>query len=91
MRGASQQSVDHPVTYVIRVQGRIAERWFGWFEGMSIVAETGPCGTTITTLTGTFVDQAALFGLLRRLYNLRLSLLSVNRVEWQGMGGNDEN
>ena len=71
---------DRPAVYEIRVEGRIDESWSEWFEGMAIVVETGAGGAPITTLTGPVVDQAALIGLLRRLHNLRLSVLSVNRV-----------
>jgi hypothetical protein len=76
-----RQAMDHPETYVIRVEGRIDERWSGGFEGLTIVIETNHTGTAITAITGEFVDQAALFGLLRNLYNFRLPLVSVNRVE----------
>ncbi len=49
--------------------------------GMTIVPQVLAEDTTITTLTGTVVDQAALHGLLRKLYALGMPLLSVNRVE----------
>jgi hypothetical protein len=75
------QSMDHPETYVIRVEGRIDELWSGRFEDLTIVIETSHTGRAITAITGQFADQAALFGFLRDLYNFRLPLASVNRVE----------
>ena len=71
---------DRLAVYEIRVEGRIDESWSEWFEGVTIVAETGAGGAPVTTLTGPVIDQAALIGLLRRLHNLRLPVLSVNRV-----------
>jgi hypothetical protein len=68
-------------TYEIRARGSIADNWSDWFEDMTIEHEAGPEGIPITTLSGTIVDQAALIGILRKLHNLRLQLLSVNQVE----------
>jgi hypothetical protein len=61
----------------IRVKGQIDEHWSDWFEGL-ILAHTEQ-GDTI--LSGTVVDQAALYGLLTKLRNLGLSLVSVNSIE----------
>ena len=72
---------DCPATYTIEVQGWLDESWSDWFDDMDVVPETSEDGIPITRLTGTVVDQAALLGLLRRLHNLHLRLLSVNRVE----------
>lgn len=80
MKSKNIKSENCPATYEIRVQGWIDEKWSDHFEGMSIVAEAGVDGRPITTLTGSVVDQAALFGLLRRLYNLHLVLLSVKKL-----------
>jgi hypothetical protein len=66
-------------TYQIQVQGRIGERWRHWFDGMSITALVDTPDAT-TTLTGTVADQAALLGLLQRLYTLGLPLLLVRQV-----------
>jgi len=65
-------------TYEIQVQGRIGERWVPWFEDMTVSAEDEAQFAT-TTLTGTVPDQAALLGLLQRLYTLGLPLLLVQR------------
>ncbi len=69
-----------PATYQIKVPGHIDESWSDWVGGMTITVESEDDGSPITTLTGT-VDQAALQGLLRRLYSLGLPLISVNCVE----------
>jgi hypothetical protein len=73
--------LDRPGTYEIQVPGRLDEDWSEWFEGMTITVESGEDCPTITTLTGVIVDEAALQGLLDRLYSLGLRLLSVRRVE----------
>ena len=73
-------SLDRPGMYQIRVPGRLDESWQEWFEGMEITVESGD-GPTITTLTGTVTDEAALRGLLDRLFSLGLRLLSVVRLQ----------
>jgi len=82
MRSGSQGvAQDRPGAYEIRVRGSLADNWSDWFEGMTIEHGISPEGIPITTLSGTVVDQAALIGILRKLHNLRLQLLSVNPVE----------
>jgi len=73
-------TLDRPVVYQIKVPGLLDESWSDWVAGMSITVESKGCDPPVTTLTGT-VDQAALQGLLRRLYSLGLPLISVNYVE----------
>ena len=74
-------TLDKPVTYEIKVPGRLDDSWSDWVEGMTITVESGDGGPTITTLTGVVADQAALQGLLSRLYSLGLPLISVKCVE----------
>ena len=74
-------TLDRPVIYEIKVPGELGENWSDWAGGMTITVESKGDGLPITTLTGTVVDQAALQGLLRRLYSLGLPLISVNCVE----------
>jgi len=64
----------------IRVKGHIDAHWSDWFEGMTIRHTE----QDETILLGTVVDQAALYGVLAKLRNLGLSLLSVNSVESEG-------
>jgi hypothetical protein len=73
-------TLDRPVTYQIKVPGHIGESWSGWTGGMTITVKSEGDGPPVTTLTGT-VDQAALQGLLRRLYSLGLPLISVTCVD----------
>ena len=78
--GRMKLTLDRPATYQIKVPGHIGESWSDWLTGMAITIESEGDGPPVTTLTGT-VDQAALQGLLRRLYSLGLPLISVNWVE----------
>jgi hypothetical protein len=71
----NDQDAQHTV-YQIKMQGRLDESWSGWFGGMAITLE----GDT-TTLTGAVADQAALRGVLSRLWDLNLALISVNPIE----------
>ena len=68
-----------PRIYEIEVQGRIGERWADWFDDLAVDARDGAEGP-VTTLTGSVADQAALLGLLQRLYTLGLPLLLVRRL-----------
>jgi hypothetical protein len=72
-----------PEFYEIRVKGRLGPEWSVWFEGVTVTARPG--GETM--LTGSVVDQAALHGLLVKIRNLGLPLLSLNRIEAGGREG----
>jgi hypothetical protein len=63
--------------YHIRVQERIGNAWSEWFDGMTIAGERD--GTT--SLTGPFADQPALYGVLLRIRDLGLTLVSVERLD----------
>ena len=64
-------------TYEIRLTGHLASRWSAWFEGLTVTHADD--GTTV--LRGPVVDQAALHGLLQKVNDLALPLISVTRVE----------
>ena len=66
-----------PVIYQIKLLGRVGGNWSDWFDNMAIDAEDNADGAAVTTLTGELPDQAALFGLLRKISNLGLALISV--------------
>jgi hypothetical protein len=66
-----------PTVYQIRVKGYLGGEWTDWFEGMTITP--GENGETL--LTGPVVDQAELYGLLKKVRDLGLPLLSVTCVE----------
>jgi hypothetical protein len=68
------------------VPGELDKSWSDWAGGMTITIESEGDGPSFTTLTGT-VDQAALQGLLRRLYSLGLPLVSVNCIECGSVNG----
>lgn len=72
--------LERPARYEIQVQGRIVQGWVDYFDEMQIAVE-GEDGLAITTLTGCLQDQAALQGLLQKLYNIGLVLLKVSRLE----------
>ena len=63
--------------YEIRLMGHLDERWTAWFDGMAVSHELD--GTTV--IGGRVVDQAALHGVLQRVRDLGLQLISVSRVE----------
>ena len=68
--------LDQPVVYEIRVKGHLGRQWKEWFGGATITPEDNG-----DTLVSGPVDQAALHGLLRKVRDLGLPLVSVNRIE----------
>ena len=66
-----------PICYEIRVEGHIGDSCSSWFEGLSLRHEEN--GETV--LRGAIVDQAALHGILMRIRDLGLPLVSVNRIK----------
>ena len=67
---------DRPMVYQIRIEGHLGPRWTEWFGGMTITPEDN--GDTL--LTGPVVDQAALHGLLKKVRDLGMPLISAVRV-----------
>lgn len=65
------------IVYQIRVQGHLGSQWTDWFGGLSVTLEDN--GETL--LTGSVVDQAALHGLLKKVRDLGIPLVSVVRVD----------
>jgi hypothetical protein len=66
-----------PVVYQIRVKSHLDSDWTDWFEGLTITLEN----TGDTLLTGPVIDQAALHGLLKKIRDLGMSLISVNSLQ----------
>jgi hypothetical protein len=69
-------------TYEIRVQGRLDDRWSAWFDGMELVADED--GSTL--IRGPVTDQAALHGLIQKVRDLGLPLVSVSHIPANGAG-----
>jgi hypothetical protein len=72
----SKTDPGQPTVYQIRIVGHLGRQWTDWFGGLTITLEDN--GDTL--LTGPLVDQAALYGVLRRVRDLGMPLLSVNVV-----------
>ena len=70
-------AVDKPATYTIRVVGYLDENWSDRLGGLKITSSSQEEKRTVTSLSGPIIDQAALFGVLKALYDMRLPLLSV--------------
>ena len=76
-----------PGQYEIRLKGHLDDKWVDWFEGLTITrADNGE-----TLLTGPVVDQAALHGVLRKVRDLGLPLVSVNQIDPKQANGPDGN
>lgn len=63
--------------YEIRVGGQLDPQWSAWFDGLTIIHDTH----TSTVLSGELPDEAALHGILRKINNLNMQLLSVRRID----------
>ena len=74
---ASTKNQYEPGLYEIRLKGHLNNRWADWFEGLTITLEED--GNT--RLTGPVIDQAALHGVLKKVRDLGLPLVSVSPVE----------
>jgi hypothetical protein len=74
--------VEGQAVYQIKVQGKLDERWSDWFSGLAVAVENGIGNPPVTTLVGS-IDQAALRGILCKLWDLNLTLISV-RCEADG-------
>ena len=72
---------DQPTTYLIKIKGRLDTSWAEWFDNMDIVVSEDEDGATVTSMTGLVVDQVALHGLLARIRDLNLQLLSVQSLD----------
>jgi hypothetical protein len=75
--GRKERPFDRPGNYRIRVQGFLDESWSENLGGLSITTSSREAQGAVTTLVGRLRDQAELFGVLHTLYELHLSILSV--------------
>ena len=69
--------LNQPIAYAIRLKGHLGREWAGWFGGLTVTQEEN--GNTL--LTGPVSDQAELHGLLKKVRDLGIPLLAVNRIE----------
>jgi hypothetical protein len=76
---------NRPMVYQIRIKGHLGQQWTDWFEGLTITLEDN--GDTL--LTGLVVDQSALHGLLKKVRDLGIPLISVNPVQPDQADGPD--
>ena len=81
-------SKDQPAEYRIRIKGELDESWSDRMGGMQISRQTDVDTSMMSTLEGQLLDQAALFGVLVALYNMRLPLISVECLEAKGENEN---
>jgi hypothetical protein len=77
MSGRTDADRHEPGSYEIRLKGHLDGRWVAWFDGLSLRLERD--GTTV--IHGPIADQAALYGLLLKVRDTGLSLVSVRRVD----------
>ncbi len=74
-------TLDQPACYQIQVVGHLNVKKATWFDVLTLVNEFGEDGAPITIMTGEVLDQAMLHGLLTRIRDLGLPLLSITRVQ----------
>jgi hypothetical protein len=72
----SPSNLSEPLVYQIRLKGQLGSEWADWFEGLTVTLDED--GDTL--LTGPVIDQAALHGLLKKVRDLGMPLISVNWV-----------
>ena len=81
MSNKLNNNIDHnqPMVYQIRIKGQLDSHWAEWFEGLTIILEED--GNSL--LTGPVADQAALYGLLKKVRDLGLPLVSVIQIHFK--------
>ena len=81
MRTERPGDIRSTAAYEIRVEGHLDQRWSKWFAGMTVTCESQRDGSQRTTLAGSVADQASLRGILSRIWDLNLTLVSVIRLD----------
>lgn len=84
-RSGSKSNHNKSVVYKIRIKGHLGPQWKDWFDGMTITLEEN--GETV--LTGPVTDQPALHGLLKKVRDLGMNLVAVNRIDSDQGGASD--
>jgi hypothetical protein len=85
-----KMTLDQPGIYQITVQGKLAEPWAEYFEGMQMEWKQAGDGSPLTIMTGLAPDQAAVQGMLQKLYNLGFPLLCVVRKDEECAGSSPD-
>jgi hypothetical protein len=67
--------------YQIRVNSILDQRWVDWFNNMQITTELDRDGKPVSVFTGPVIDQVDLRGLMNKIWDLNMELISVNRIE----------
>jgi hypothetical protein len=80
--GDQKTNPSQPVVYQISIKGHLGSQWADWFEGLTITREDN--GDTL--LTGPVVDQAALHGLLKKIRDLGMTLISIQTIDKMSEG-----
>ena len=80
-----ETDANQPIVYQIRMKGHLGHQWIDWFGGLTITLEDD--GETL--LTGPVVDQAALHGLLKKVRDLGMPLISVMRLKSNQIDASD--
>ena len=81
----AERDADQPTVYQIRIKGHLGQRWLEWFDGLTITLEED--GNTL--LNGPVLDQSALHGILKKVRDLGMPLLSVISMEASQPDGTD--
>lgn len=80
MKTKSHPPTTRPTAYCIKVQGCVDAHWSDWFNGLTLTVELDSEPAPCTTLTGLVPDQAALRGVLNKLWDMNLTLISVAQI-----------
>ena len=72
----SNPNADQQTVYQFRIKGHLGQQWMNWFEGLTITSEED--GNTL--LSGPVIDQSAIHGILKKIRDLGMPLLSVNAI-----------
>ena len=81
MKQSNPEPGSDQAVYQIKVQGKLDDKWSDWFGGMTVTVQSESNDAPTTTLTGAVADQSALRGILSKIWDLNLPLISVNRIE----------
>ncbi len=76
-----QNKPDLPAVYEVSIRGKLNANWSDWLDQVTITTRSHEDGQSVTILTGCIKDQAALYGLIAKIKNLGLTILSINQVE----------